>query len=78
MSGNIFLVECLQMLRSHGHFVGNFVCSLSATGYKEAKRRMKSEHEDIIAAMAAGDGDRAAEAMRNHISASEHRVFKGG
>lgn len=78
MSGNVFLLESLRMLRPHGHFIGNFVRSLSPAGYQDAKRRMNREHDEIIAAVAAGDGPRAARAMRNHIEASERRVFKGG
>jgi len=78
MAGNIFFLETHRMLRPHGYFVGNFVRSMSPAGYQEAKRRMNREHEEIIAAVAAGDGDRAAKAMRNHIEASERRVFKGG
>ena len=77
LSNNRFLVDTLHMLRVHMFFIGKFVRSLGATGYRQGKIAMGGEHRAIFEAIAAGDADAARRAMALHIEASERRVFKG-
>ncbi|QDC11194.1 FadR family transcriptional regulator [Oceanicola sp. D3] len=77
LSDNRFLLDTLQMLRSHMFFIGKFVRSLGVTGYRQGKISMVSEHRRIFDGIAAGDPEAARKAMAEHIEASERRVFKG-
>lgn len=77
IGGNRFLLESLQMLRPHILFVGRFVRSLSPSGYVRAKVGMRTEHRQIVEAIADGDAEVASARMREHIRESRERVFKG-
>ncbi|WP_424989968.1 FadR/GntR family transcriptional regulator [Fluviibacterium sp. S390] len=77
LSDSRFLIETMDMLRSHWLFVGNFVASLGLTGARTGQR-MIEEHTAIVDAIEAGDANRARSAMVKHIHGSERRVFKGG
>ena len=76
LSDSRFLIETVNMLQPHWHFVGNFLRSLGVTGARKGKR-MTDEHVAIVEAIAAGDPARARAAMSSHIDGSERRVFKG-
>ncbi len=77
LSGSRFLEESLEMLRPQMRFVGQFVRSLSPSGYVSAKQNMQAEHRKLLDAIASGDPARARAAMERHVSASEGRIFKG-
>jgi DNA-binding FadR family transcriptional regulator len=75
--GNRFLQETLAMLRPHMLFVGQFVRSLSPSGYVDSKRKMQAEHRRLLETIASGAPGTARAAMEEHIMASERRIFKG-
>ncbi len=77
VAGNRYIIESLQMLRPHTLFVGRFVRSLSPSGYVRGKLGMRTEHRQIVEAIARGDAQAASESMREHIRESHKRVFKG-
>lgn len=77
MSGNRFLIESLQMLRSHTICVGKFVRSLDASGYVRGKITMKDEHHQILEAIESKDAELAGRLMDEHLASSVKRVFKG-
>ena len=57
--------------------IGKFVRSLARTGYTKGKRHMNDEHQEIVAAIEAGDNSAARARMITHVDGSERRVFKG-
>ncbi|MFK7889444.1 MAG: FadR/GntR family transcriptional regulator [Granulosicoccus sp.] len=77
LSGNRFLFESLQMLRSQMYFVGKFVRGLSMVGYRKGKQAMSAEHQRIVEAIASGNAKTASTTMRQHLQRSERRIFKG-
>lgn len=77
LSGNHFLVDSLDMLRPHTYFMGKFVRGLGHAGYRKGKRVMSNEHQNIVAAIDAGDSAAASAAMLKHLNDSERRIFKG-
>lgn len=77
LAGNRFIEESLAMLRPQMLFVGQFVRSLSPSGYVSAKHSMQAEHRRLLDAIASGDPAAARTAMERHVSASEGRIFKG-
>ena len=76
ISNNRFLIETLDMLRSHWFFVGNFVNSLGITEGRKGIR-MTNEHIAIIEALESHNVTFARKAMIQHIKRGEERVFKG-
>ncbi|MDA9948862.1 FadR family transcriptional regulator [Paracoccaceae bacterium] len=76
LSDSRFLLETIDMLRPHWIFVGSFVRSLGMTRVRTGKR-MTSEHQAIVEAIAANDPLAARKAMIKHVDGSERRVFKG-
>ena len=76
LSDNRFLLDTIDMLRPHWVFVGTFVRSLGITRVRTGKR-MTSEHQAIVEAVAANDPLAARKAMVKHVDGSERRAFKG-
>ena len=54
VAGNRYIIESLQMLRPHTLFVGRFVRSLSPSGYVRGRLGMRTEHRQIVEAIARG------------------------
>ena len=55
---------------------GGFVRDMFAEYYQSGHRPLAiSEHEEIVGAIAGGDGDRARELMLHHIESSRHRFI---
>ena len=76
LSDSRFLIETLEMLRPHWHFVGNFVRSLGVFGSRTGKR-MTAEHLRVVDAITKGDEAAARQIMTEPINESERRVVKG-
>jgi len=66
-SGNPLIVDALSRLHAHTHGYRLYF----RVGLAEETVR---EHEAIVEAIAAGDGDAAFEAMRAHLDAARHRL----
>ena len=77
IAGNRFLAETLQLLHPHLRVIARFVRTLSETGYRTGKLAVIAEHKAIVAALEAGDPERARAAAIAHIDGSQRRVFKG-
>jgi DNA-binding FadR family transcriptional regulator len=76
-SRNRFFVDTLMSLRSHLLVGMGLVRRLSMSRPEDSLQLMYREHREILAAIVAGDVDRATRAMQVHLESTRKRLFEG-
>lgn len=75
LSGNVFFISVMNMLRPHVLFAMNISKTLTRRAQKQHFNQSRQEHLTIISAILAENPEAAQAAMREHIEEGRRRIF---
>ncbi len=74
---NAFFVNAFQSVASRVHMAIEISRRLNATPVAVRRERLIAEHEAVLRAIVEGEPAKARRAMRDHVTRSKNRLFKG-